>query len=149
MGDIRTVFICSMTDTAAPTAKPHLWLKRHLLLTLIGTYKLCQSHPGFISSQVSSCPALGASTPVRMFPLSTWMTFTGRSLIWLVSSRGYRGGRGELSFGLASFISLSLNGGLIQLQRQILWQLSCVEKYISLIVTVLLSVQFNNLANTV
>ena len=48
-------------------------------------------HPGFISSQVSSCPALGASTPVRMLPLSTWITFTGRSLIWLVSSRGWAG----------------------------------------------------------
>lgn len=39
------------------------------------------AYPGFISSQASSCPALGASTPVRIFPLSTWMTFTGRSLI--------------------------------------------------------------------
>lgn len=54
-------------------------------------------HPGFISSQVSSCPALGASTPVRMLPLSTWMTLTGRSLIWLVSSRGCVNG-GRLSF---------------------------------------------------
>lgn len=54
-------------------------------------------HPGFISSQVSSCPALGASTPVRMLPLSTWMTLTGRSLIWLVSSKGCVNG-GRLSF---------------------------------------------------
>lgn len=45
--------------------------------------------PGFISSQASSWPAFGASTPVRIFPLSTWMTFTGRSLIWLVSSKGW------------------------------------------------------------
>ena len=48
------------------------------------------THPGFISSQASSCPALGASVPVRIFPLSTWITFTGRSLIWLVSSRGWK-----------------------------------------------------------
>lgn len=47
------------------------------------------AYPGFISSQASSCPALGASTPVRIFPLSTWMTLTGRSLIWLVSSKGW------------------------------------------------------------
>lgn len=50
------------------------------------------SYPGFISSHVSSCPALGASAPVRMLPLSTWITFTGRSLIWDVSSRGWKGG---------------------------------------------------------
>lgn len=53
--------------------------------------KVCLTHPGFTSSQVSSCPALGASMPVRIFPLSTWITFTGKSLIWLVSSRGYNG----------------------------------------------------------
>lgn len=53
------------------------------------------AYPGFISSQASSCPALGASTPVRIFPLSTWMTLTGRSLIWLVSSKGWerKGGK--------------------------------------------------------
>ena len=63
------------------------------------------SHPGFISSQVSRCPALGASKPVRMFPLSTWMTFTGRSLIWLVSSRGCTGRTQIISSGhtLCSF----------------------------------------------
>lgn len=63
-------------------------------------------YPGFISSQVSSCPALGASTPVRMLPLSTWMTFTGRSLIWLVSSRGCVNG-GRLSF--LGYFSKALN----------------------------------------
>lgn len=53
------------------------------------------AYPGFTSSQASSCPALGASTPVRIFPLSTWMTLTGRSLIWLVSSKGWerKGGK--------------------------------------------------------
>lgn len=57
-----------------------------LLKLLSGRY---DTDPGFISSQASSWPALGASTPVRIFPLSTWMTFTGRSLIWLVSSKGW------------------------------------------------------------
>ncbi|TNN83610.1 hypothetical protein EYF80_006128 [Liparis tanakae] len=65
-----------------------------------------RSHPGFISSQDSSCPALGASTPVRMFPLSTWMTFTGRA-------HGSRLSLGDLQLrdkrklrvGLHSFVS--------------------------------------------
>lgn len=60
-------------------------------VTFLGRH---DTDPGFISSQASSWPALGASTPVRIFPLSTWMTFTGRSLIWLVSSRGW-GRRGN------------------------------------------------------
>lgn len=74
--------------------KIHICTSLNPLLNIsVAFHPLGQSHPGFISNQVSSCPAFGASTPVRMFPLSTWITFTGRSLIWLVSSRGCgRGG---------------------------------------------------------
>lgn len=46
------------------------------------------SHPGFISSQASSWLDLGASIPCKTFPVSVWITLTGRSLIWLLSSMG-------------------------------------------------------------
>lgn len=46
------------------------------------------SHPGFISSQASSWLDLGASVPCKTFPVSVWITLTGSSLIWLLSSMG-------------------------------------------------------------
>ena len=46
-------------------------------------------YPGFISNQASSWLALGASGPNRTLPVSVWVTLTGRSLIWLLSSMGY------------------------------------------------------------
>lgn len=52
------------------------------LLCILATY------PGFISSQASSWLALGASGPRRTLPVSVWVTLTGRSLIWLLSSMG-------------------------------------------------------------
>lgn len=74
------VFGCSSawcaTQMQVPLPRCQVPRRRHL------------TYPGFISSQASSCPAFGASVPVRILPLSTWITFTGRSLIWLVSSRG-------------------------------------------------------------
>lgn len=44
------------------------------------------AYPGFISSQASNWLDLGASVPCSTFPVSVWMTLTGSSLIWLVSS---------------------------------------------------------------
>lgn len=50
----------------------------------------CATHPGFISSQASSWLDFGASVPCKTFPVSVWITLTGSSLIWLLSSMGYR-----------------------------------------------------------
>ncbi len=44
------------------------------------------AYPGFISSQASIWLDLGAFVPCSTFPVSVWMTLTGSSLIWLLSS---------------------------------------------------------------
>lgn len=50
----------------------------------------CAAHPGFISSQASSWLDFGASVPCKTFPVSVWITLTGSSLIWLLSSMSCR-----------------------------------------------------------
>jgi len=68
-------------------------------------------HPGFISSHASSWLDLGASVPSRTFPVSVWMTLTGSSLIWLLSSIGCTTKRRRVSFKLhlKTYLAVTIN----------------------------------------